>query len=342
MNNFVLQTGQRRCYDAAGHQLPCTNSGQDAEYKSGQPWPQPRFKLEGGVVVDNLTGLVWSQDANLAEFPLNWQEALDYVSSMNMNESFGFKDWRLPNRRELRSLMSYQTKKPALPADHPFANVFLGWYWTSSTAAINTAYAWYVHLEGARMFYGRKDHYYLLWPVRGKSSILPRTGQTKFYDASGREIDRADTHQHSALQSAVPWPKPRFQDNGFTVLDKLTNLVWLKNADAAGMQLNWREALRSVRELNKTKAGAIDHWRLPNINELESLVDAANHTPALASDHPFMNVRDVYWSSTTSFFETDWAWALYLDKGALGVGVKKNARFSVWPVCDAEPENPSC
>ena len=123
----------------------------------------------------------------MAEFPLAWQEALDYIAVMNRDNVFGFADWRLPNRRELRSLMSYQTRKPALPEGHPFVNVFDGWYWTSTTAAINTAYAWYIHMEGARMFYGRKDQFYLLWPVRGKmDTILPATGQTRCYDAKGQ------------------------------------------------------------------------------------------------------------------------------------------------------------
>ena len=58
----------------------------------------------------------------------------------------------------------------------------------------------------------------------------------------------------------------------------------------------------------------------------------SRHTPALPLDHPFKNVRDVYWSSTTSFFEPDWAWALYLNKGATGVGFKQEKTFHLWPV----------
>jgi hypothetical protein len=55
----------------------------------------------------------------------------------------------------------------------------------------------------------------------------------------------------------------------------------------------------------------------------------------LPEGHPFSDVRDVYWSSTTSLFEPDWAWALYLDKGAVGVGQKRQARFYVWAVSGA-------
>lgn len=107
---MILQTGQQCCYDAEGNQIPCSGTGQDAEYLKGIPWPTPRFQLHDELVTDRLTGLVWILNANLAEFPMTWQEALDFVAEMNREKSFGFSDWRLPNRRELHSLMDYQAK----------------------------------------------------------------------------------------------------------------------------------------------------------------------------------------------------------------------------------------
>ena len=92
----------------------------------------------------------------------------------------------------------------------------------------------------------------------------------------------------------------------------------------------WRQALAAVAELNHEGTRII--WRLPTINELEALVDCSAHSPALPAGHPFTDVQDIYWSSTTSLFELDWAWALYLQKGATGVGQKRFARFSVWAV----------
>jgi len=56
--------------------------------------------------MDGLTGLIRCRSANLAEFPLAWQEALDFVAAMNREQRFGQRDWRMPNRRELRSLLS--------------------------------------------------------------------------------------------------------------------------------------------------------------------------------------------------------------------------------------------
>ncbi len=332
---FFLQTGQVTCHDTKGNSIPCEGTGQDAEYRTGIRWPEPRFQGSDNTVLDRLTGLIWTRNANPLELPLTWQEAFEYIEKMNRDGAFGYSDWRMPNRKELRSLLSYQTKKPALPESHPFENVFSGWYWTSTTAAINPAYAWYIHMEGARMFYGEKRQFFLLWPVRGRvSSVLSATGQKYCYDQDGNRISCANTGQDGEFQYGIHWPVPRFHVHDEVVLDRLTNLCWLKRADLAGKTVTWQEALLIVKELNADR-GTTTLWRLPNINELETLVDCSTHSPALPEGHPFENVREGYWSSTTSMYEPDWAWALYLTKGALGVGQKKGAYFHVWPVCSA-------
>ncbi|MFZ2196345.1 MAG: DUF1566 domain-containing protein [Thermodesulfovibrionales bacterium] len=335
-----LQTGQITCHDTAGREIPCQGSGQDAEFRKGLYWPVPRFEQYEEVALDRLTGLIWTRNANPAEFPLRWQEALDYISGMNREKAFGYSDWRLPNRRELRSLVSHQTKKPALPEGHPFTNIFLGWYWTSTTAMINTAYAWYVHMEGARMFYGNKEQSSLLWPVRaGGNSILPATGQTQCYGSKGQRIECEGSGQDGEFRFGRSLPKPRFEVMDNIVIDHLTALCWTKQADLAGGPVTWPDALMAVERLNQSAKEKVV-WRLPNINELESLVDCGMHSPALQSGHPFESIQESYWSSTTSMFEPDWAWSLYLSKGAIGVGQKRGPHFSVWAVCDmAESDN---
>jgi len=100
--------------------------------------------------------MVWTRAANAAGYPLTWSEAFEFVAGMNRARTFGCKDRRLPNRRELRSLVSQQTRRPALPQGHPFGDVFPGWCWSSNTAAISPAHASYVHMDGARMFCGGK------------------------------------------------------------------------------------------------------------------------------------------------------------------------------------------
>ena len=71
----------------------------------GIEWPIPRFEEREGVAIDRLSGLAWTQDAGLTEFPQTWREALDFVEKMNNEATFGYRNWHLPSRRELFSLV---------------------------------------------------------------------------------------------------------------------------------------------------------------------------------------------------------------------------------------------
>ena len=323
----ILSTGQQLCFDAAGNPVDCKGSGQDGEFRSGQPWPDPRFELQDrDLALDRLTGLVWPRIAALGDFPMSWPEALAAVADMNRTRAFGHADWRLPNRRELLSVISHDHHRPALPAGHPFT-VQQTWYWTATTTVIAPDCAWRVHLEGGRMFYGDKTRDAMVWPVRGESGLLAQTGQIRCRDAAGNVVDCSGTGQDGELRCGAPWPDPRFALERDGVRDLLTGLLWTRSADLLGL-CAWEEALRAAREHH---AGGLA-WRLPNIRELESLVDAERHDPALPGGHPFENPQEAYWSSTSSAYSHDWAYCLYLHKGAVGVGFKAGAEFSAWLV----------
>jgi len=312
----------------------------------------PRFLARGEVVHDARTGLVWSRSANPLGYPLTWPDALATVAQMNRDGFLGAHDWRLPNRRELRSLICHGEKQPALPPGHPFRDVFLGWVWTSTTKTGQTAYAWNVHLEGGRMFYSRKDEFRLLWPVRGESPTLPQTGQNACFDAEGKEIPCPGTGQDADLRQGVPWPEPRFERTGLGMRDRLTGLRWLEPERLPGRITTWREAVDSAASFNSgpdtgpnggPETEDTPPWRLPNINELESLVDSGRANPALPLELtatlalPVALSAEGLWSSTSSGFDPNWAFVLYIQKGAVGVGFKPGAEFHVWPVRDAKP-----
>jgi hypothetical protein len=325
----IIRTGLETCHDFYGKEIFCADAGQDATFRIGQAWPEPRLAaVSEDLVRDELTGLLWTRKANFFDFPLTWDQALEEIRAMNREGFAGFSDWRLPNRREMRSIISHGHIKPALPPDHPFTDVFIGWYWTSTTSAMAPDHAWYVHLEGARMFYGGKGQRYLAWPVRGDSSHIPRTGQRACFDERGHIVPCPDSGQDAEFNMGQPWPESRFSRQGNEILDHLTNLVWLDPGEIKTGPLNWEQALEAVLNIRGKK------WRLPNINELESLVDASAHSPALLRGHPFTGLNDGYWSSTTSIFEPDWAYVLYLNKGAVGVGFKPGPEFFVWPARD--------
>lgn len=320
MSPHILPTGQTFCADINGNRIPCAGTGQDAENVPTPPWDEPRFLTDGDTVRDSLTGLNWLKNANVPGFPISWREAFDFIETMNAEKHAGYDDWRLPNRRELFSLITFDRHSPALPDGHPFENVFAGWYWTSTTSAMHEDQAWHVHLMGGRMFWGSKTGYELVWPVRGASTELP-------------------TVSAAPSGTGVPWPAPRFETKGKAVYDRLTELTWTRSADLSSGPSAWEEAFATVARINDEAHAGISNWRLPTIRELESLADAAHHSPALPDGHPFTDTREAYWSSTNSGYEPDWAMCFYLHKGAAGVGFKRDNGFHVWAV-SSQPFTP--
>ncbi len=156
---------------------------------------------------------------------------------------------------------------------------------------------------------------------------IAKTGQTTSY-AVGDDGE---------LQKGTAWPSPRFTDNNNgTVTDNLTGLVWLKNANCFGTQ-TWANALTSANTLASgacglTDSSSVGDWHLPNIVELESLVDAERFNPALPAGHPFTGVQSfVYWSSSTGAGSAGNAWNVSMDYGYVDYYGKGNG-FYVWPV----------
>jgi hypothetical protein len=295
-----------------------------------------RFLLGNETVIDRQTGLMWTKNASLLDLPQSWAEALNTIKALNKSGHYGYHDWKIPNRKELFSLMSYETINPSLPIGHPFINVFSGYYWTSSTCARLPNQAWYIHLGGARVFKGMKYGSYMVWPVRtvenGNNSKLFQTGQKTCFNESGVVIDCLGTGQDGEVQSGFEFKKNRFTENKQIIYDHATDLTWLRNANVHQNPVDWNSAFNLASKMNIEMEYGHNDWRVPNIIELESLVDMDRHSPALPNDHLFNDVQDYYWSSTTSAYNMDYAWVLYMVDGAVGVGYKPLSEFYCWPV----------
>ena len=83
-------SGQVACFDASGRIIPCTGTGQDGQYRTGRPWPAPRFELPGeGLVRDRLTGLFWPRDAGNMAWPMTWDQARAWVEERNQEGFLG-------------------------------------------------------------------------------------------------------------------------------------------------------------------------------------------------------------------------------------------------------------
>ena len=295
-----------------------------------------RFLLENEAVTDRQTGLMWIKNASLLDLPLSWGEALHTIKELNKSDLYGYHNWKIPNRKELFSLMSHDTINPSLPIGNPFTNVFNGYYWTSSTCARLPNQAWYIHLGGARVFKGMKHGSYMVWPVRTvethNKSKLFQTGQKICFDESGMIIDCHDTGQDGEIQAGLKFTKARFTGSKQTIYDNVTDLTWLRDANANKEMMDWNSAFDLISEMNSGMAYGHNDWRVPKIIELESLVDIGQHSPALPDDHSFNDVQEFYWSSTTSRYDMNYAWVLYMVDGAVGVGHKPLSEFYLWPV----------
>jgi hypothetical protein len=177
---------------------------------------------------------------------------------------------------------------------------------------------------------------------RAKTSSRPaKTGQTPTVPIA------APVGSDGNLQKGVTWPSPRFTDNlvsgtsNGTVTDNLTGLIWLKVANYNSTTSTtgtaaWDAALTFCNALHTGQCGLTDgsaanDWLLPNLRELQSLIDYANAGPALPTGHPFTGVQlNSYWSSTTLADPAGFAWRVHLGGSVVGAAVA-GAGY-VWPV----------
>lgn len=181
----LWRTGQAACFDQAGTLRACAGTGEDGAHLAGASWPAPRFMPNTGAtfVADRLTGLIWPTDTQTpgpagacsTGLPVSWQAALDHAACLNTNAYLGRTDWRVPNRKELRSLIDYSQNLPALPAGNPFANAGSGGlFWTSTTNAAIPARAWTIQLlDGSINGLDKQTpgNASPVWPVSGPDAV---------------------------------------------------------------------------------------------------------------------------------------------------------------------------
>ena len=173
---------------------------------------------------------------------------------------------------------------------------------------------------------------------------LPKTGQTTAY-GTGSDGDL----QKGAARS--------FTDNGDgTITDNLTGLMWEKKSDDGSIHdkdntytwgltsspytMNGTMVTTFLAALNGGGgfAGHTD-WRIPNSNELESIVNLQNVNPAVDSAFNTScaasctvtacscTQSDYYWSSTTYQADPTDAWFVYFSDGSVDDGSKSNSRY---------------
>ncbi len=288
----LTATGQTTCYDEDGAEIACPAEGeslygQDAQFTEGAPMS---FTDHGdGTVTDNTTGLTWQQVPSSDGF--TWQESLDYADGLDLGSH---DDWRLPTVTELYSISAFSSGWPYL--DTEYFSLASGevtkdeQYWTS-TRYVGTT------VEGG------DDAAF------GVNAV---TGHIKAYAAAaGGPVGG----NYVRVVRGDGYGTNDFADNGDgTVTDAAAGLMWAQGDD--GVQLDWKEALAHASD---SEVGGYSDWRLPNVKELQSLVDYSRSPSATESESVGPAIDDVfdstpmtneggesdygyYWTSTSANF----------------------------------------
>ncbi len=295
---ILPKTGQTQVYIA----------GDDGHYQMGAAWPSPRFiDNNDGTVTDRLTGLMWEKTSASNHF--KWNNAItSRIAALNSSALGGYRDWRLPNIHELYSLVNFSDRNTAgwLAGQGINSNI-AGVHHLSSTSGENSVYTSYFPTNSYLNYFPLGNTYdFCVLAVRGNGKNgfvkLPQTGQT----TSSQPGD------DGYYRMGIAWPSPRFIDNGNgTITDRLTGLIWQQ--DGGNLSNKWEDAFKKIAEMNSTvKTGGYTDWRMPNINELRSLINYHydKNQDVWLTNQGFKNLpstQDTYYYSSTSIDNNCWS-----------------------------------
>lgn len=314
----LVDTAQAKCYDNRGEIAPPQRGrafyGQDAQFP-GRP-PSYTLSADGLTVQDNVTSLTWQRSPDTdgdgkvtSRDKVTAAQAAGLPARLNAAKFGGHSDWRLPSIKELYSLLDARGLDPSgppgaqIPGSRPFidTNFFQFAYgdpnagervidsqWASSTRYVGPSVRGAGKVFGVNFADGR---------IKGYDAQMPGGREFKFYAV--------------CVRGNPAYGRNDFHDNGDgTVTDRATGLMWSRGDSGKG--LNWQEALAWVQQRNAQKHLGHGDWRLPNVKELQSIVDYTRAPDATrsAAIHTVLNCTQItnevgqadwpfYWSGTT-------------------------------------------
>lgn len=313
----IVETGQEKFYNSKGAEISAPTKGdnfygQDAQYEGHQP---SYTNNEDGTVTDNVTGLMWSRSSDLnGDGVINVEDKLTQAYAETNASEFnlaGYTDWRLPTIKELYSLIMFYGEDPS------------GYTGTNTETLVP-----FINTDFFEIGYGDTDAGERIIDAQFATKTIyvsttmnnARTmfgvnfadGRIKGYptDAvqSGSEGKLFYVHY---VRGNPDYGKNDFVDNSDgTITDKATGLMWSQDDSKTG--LNWEEALAWVKQRNEESFSGYSDWRLPNVKELQSIIDytrspATSGTAAIDPLFICSEIKDeagetnfpFYWSGTT-------------------------------------------
>ncbi len=113
-----------------------------------------------------------------------------------------------------------------------------------------------------------------------------------------------------------------FTKTGNIVKDSLSKLEW--QDDAVGSSTTWQAAIDRCEAL---ELDGYSDWRLPNINELKSIVDRSKVNPAIAVGFENTSSNYYYWSTTSYEKNKSYARAVFFNYGRVDSYAKGNNAY---------------
>lgn len=303
----IVGTNQTTYYDDQGEiTTPSIGQafyGQNADYLG----TEPSYTDNGDrTVTDNVTGLMWAQSPDMdSDGDIDAADKMTYVEAVAGKETFdlaGYDDWRLPTIKEQYSLIIFSGVDPSgyegtstnglVPFiddnyfDFAYGDTDSGERIIDSQYASSNLYVDGELLFGVNFADGRIKGYGLQMPFG--------PGEKTFFVIYVRGNNTYGIND--------------FLDNGNgTISDNSTGLMWTQDDNGEGV--TWEDALRYA---EKREIAGYDDWRLPDVKELQSIVDYTRSpgTTNSASIDPLFNCTEItneagqvdypfYWSSTT-------------------------------------------
>lgn len=259
INDFLqIATGQITLYDDDGEVLASVNEGedfygQDATYLKGSAMS---YTDNGdGTVTDINTGLMWQQVPSSDDY--SWADAVTYCDNLELS---GYNDWRMPTLKELFSISDFSSGWPYLDT---------GYFNLASGEVTKDEQFW-------------ANNYYVGTTVEGGSNaafgVNHVTGHIKAYSATasgpvGGKYVRAVRGGDYGTNA--------YTDNGDgTISDANTGLMWAQDDD--GVTMDWKDALAYA---ESSELAGYSDWRLPNVKELQGIVDYSYSPTATDSEN---------------------------------------------------------
>ncbi len=289
----VVKTGQVISYDNDGNVVTDGSIKDDGYYQLGA---EHKYSRSGNIVLDSTTGLEWQDDVDPVEkfwltidnynnhdyYNTDGDTAATYCQNLQVpGDPFPHPGWRLPTIGQLLTLVDLSQAYPA--STHIFSHdPGVSWYWSYDTYAYDIKNAWILKIA---------------------NGLLTNHDQGKNSNATFK------------MPASVRCVRARWQTlidmtwSNYIVIDKVTGLQWQDNTDIAFYPLgDWEEAINFCE--NTLNLGGYTDWRMPNRNELLSIVDYGNFNPSINSVFVYTPARD-FWSSSTYVEYKNRAW--YVD-----------------------------